>query len=121
VVWFGFVSGRCSAASTGAKVKGADAPDRMSLEQLRLLVQDAERQPPLRALLRGCHRWSDLIERASSLGYGIEWADLVQASQEDAASRFLERARIEPVADLLGGLPGRGPQLSWRRLASTSR
>ncbi len=96
----------------------------MSLEHLRRLVADAEHQPGLRALLRqGDHDrpWQGLIERARALGYPIEWADLQQASAAEAASSFLERARIAPVADLLSSVTGRKPQLSSRRLASTSR
>ncbi len=93
----------------------------MSLAQLQRLVEDAERQPALRELLRGSRNWSELISRAHGLGYHLCRADLVRARQEEAASRFLERARIEPVADLMGAVPGRQAQLSWRRLASTSR
>lgn len=65
--------------------------------------------------------WQRLIERARALGYAIEWTDLEQASAAEAASRFLAQARIQPVADLLGSVTGRRPQLSSRRLASTSR
>ncbi|CAK6698213.1 hypothetical protein VB734_14315 [Synechococcus sp. BA-124 BA4] len=96
----------------------------MSLDHLRRLVADAERQPRLRALLRqGDHEqpWQRLIEQARALGYAIEWADLERASAAEAASRFLERSRIAPVADLLSSVTGRKPQLSSRRLASTSR
>lgn len=96
----------------------------MSLKHLRRLVADAERQPRLRALLRlGDHDrpWQRLIERARALGYPIEWADLEQASAAEAASRFLDRSRITPVADLLSSVTGRRAQLSSRRLASTSR
>ncbi len=93
----------------------------MSREQLQRLVRDAEAQPLLRAQLRGVCDWGELSLRASALGYAVSRADLSQANQEDAAGRFLEQARIEPVRDLLGSVPGRHAQLSWRRLASTAR
>jgi hypothetical protein len=108
-----------------------DEAAEMSLEQLRRLVADAEQQPGLRALLRqagpaarparGQRPWGHLIERARTLGYAINWADLEQACSAEEAARFLSQARIEPVADLMGSVPGRRAQLSSRRLASTSR
>ena len=108
-----------------------DEAAEMSLEQLRRLVVDAEQQPSLRALLRqgaqqrstdrGHQPWGQLIERARALGYAIDWADLEQACSAEEAARFLTRSRIEPVADLMGSVTGRKPQLSSRRLASTSR
>ncbi len=93
----------------------------MALEQLERLVHDAETQPALRQQLRGCTTWQALIAEATLLGYAITRADLQQASQEEAASRFLENSRIGAVRDLMGAVPGRRPQLSWRRLASTAR
>ena len=107
-----------------ARLGWTDAPVAMSMEQLRRLVADAERQPRLRALLRLTDQerpWQRLIERARTLGYPIEWADLEQASAAEAASRFLDQSRIAPVADLLGSVTGRRAQLSERRLESTSR
>lgn len=107
-----------------ARLGSTDATVVMSMEQLRRLVADAERQPRLRALLRLGDQerpWQRLIERARTLGYPIEWADLEQASAAEAATRFLQRARIRPVADLLGSVTGRRAQLSERRLESTSR
>lgn len=93
-----------------ARLDSTDATVVMSMEQLRRLVADAERQPRLRALLRlGDQQrpWERLIERARTLGYQIEWADLEQASAAEAASRFLQQSRIQPVADLLGAVTGR--------------
>lgn len=119
-----FVFGRWSIPVGKARLGSTDATVVMSMEQLRRLVADAERQPRLRALLRLGDQerpWQRLIERARTLGYPIEWADLEQASAAEAASRFLQRARIQPVADLLGSVTGRRAQLSERRLESTSR
>jgi hypothetical protein len=105
----------------------------MSLEQLQRLVDDAERRPSLRQVLRLCSSWQEVLERARALGYGVTTADLCQARQDDAASCFLCQARIQPIGNLLAAVPGRGrsralsqgrrvgAQLSWRRLASTSR
>jgi hypothetical protein len=106
------------------RLGSTDATAVMSMEHLRRLVADAERQPRLRALLRLGDQerpWQRLIERARTLGYPIEWTDLEQACAAEAACRFLAQARIEPVADLLGSVTGRRAQLSSRRLASTSR
>jgi hypothetical protein len=93
----------------------------MSEQALLRLIQDAETRPSLREALRRCRSWAELSERAVALGYAISLADLARAFQAEAATSFLRRARLAPVRDLMAAVPGRGPQLSWRRLASTSR
>jgi hypothetical protein len=93
----------------------------MSEQALRRLVHDAETRPSLREVLRRCSSWAELIERAVALGYGVTLSDLAQAFQAETASGFLRRSRIAPVPDLMEAVPGRGAQLSWRRLARTSR
>jgi hypothetical protein len=110
VVFLWFVFAGWSIPLGKARLDSTDATVAMSMEQLRRLVADAERQPRLRALLRlGDQQrpWERLIERARTLGYQIEWADLEQASAAEAASRFLQQSRIQPVADLLGAVTGR--------------